>query len=191
MKSFLRALPALLPALTAPLPALLLCVQTAFAGATPAVANLPEGVQRVVFLGDSITHSGFYVACIETYFLTRHPDRSIEFINLGLSSETVSGLSEEGHAGGAFPRPDLHERLARVLAQTKPDLVFACYGMNDGIYLPYDATRAQAFALGIRRLRTAVLAAPARLVHLTPPPFDNVKGTNPHYAGVWSVTRQP
>lgn len=122
MKSFLRALPTLLPALTAPLPALLLCVQTAFAGATPAVANLPEGVQRVVFLGDSITHSGFYVACIETYFLTRHPDRSIEFINLGLSSETVSGLSEEGHAGGAFPRPDLHERLARVLAQTKPDL---------------------------------------------------------------------
>lgn len=25
--------------------------------------------------------------------------------------------------------------------------------MNDGIYLPYDATRAQAFALGIRRLQ--------------------------------------
>ncbi|MEN9635425.1 MAG: hypothetical protein RL077_3829 [Verrucomicrobiota bacterium] len=184
MKNFLRALPALRPALTTHLTALLFCGPAAFASATPAVANLPASVQRVVFLGDSITHSGFYVACIEAYFLTRHPERLIEFINLGLSSETVSGLSEDGHAGGAFPRPDLHERLARVLAQTKPDLVFACYGMNDGIYLPYEATRAQAFALGIARLRTAVLAVPARLVHLTPPPFDNGKGTNPHYAGV-------
>ena len=35
-----------------------------------------------------------------------------------------------------IPRPDLHERLERVLTQTKPDLVFARYGMNDGIYLP-------------------------------------------------------
>jgi len=33
-----------------------------------------------------------------------------EILNLGLPSETVSGLSEPNHAGGAFPRPDLHER---------------------------------------------------------------------------------
>src|SRR2546425_2764856 len=45
--------------------------------------------------------------------------RQIEFLNLGLPSETVSGLSEEGHAGGQFPRPDLLERLARVLARSE------------------------------------------------------------------------
>src|ERR1041385_874446 len=104
-------------------------------------AALPAHVKRVVFLGDSITYSGTYVAMVEAYFLTRRPDRVIEFINLGLPSETVSGLSEDGHAGGQFPRPDLHERLARVLKQTKPDLIFACYGMNDGIYLPLNEER--------------------------------------------------
>jgi hypothetical protein len=40
-------------------------------------------------------------------------------IDAGPPSETVSGLSEEGHAGGQFPRPDLVERLTRVLAVTK------------------------------------------------------------------------
>ena len=97
--------------------------------------------KRVVFLGDSITYSGAYGETIEAYFVTRFPDRAVEFINVGLPSETVSGLSEDGHAGGQFPRPDLHERLDRVLAQLKPDLIIACYGMNDGTYLPFDESR--------------------------------------------------
>ncbi|MEI2725571.1 MAG: hypothetical protein V9H26_19255 [Verrucomicrobiota bacterium] len=42
---------------------------------------------------------------------------------------------------GQFPRPDLHERLGRVLEKTKPDQVVACYGMNDGIYLPFSEER--------------------------------------------------
>ena len=100
-------------------------------------AEMLAGAGRVLFLGDSITYSGQYVELIEAYFVTRFPKRQIEFLNLGLPSETVSGLSEPGHAGGAFPRPDLHERLARVLEKTKPDVVIACYGMNDGIYLPF------------------------------------------------------
>jgi lysophospholipase L1-like esterase len=154
------------------------------AAATPSVATLPAPVRRVVFLGDSITYGGFYVAAIETYFLTRHPAAEVEFINVGLSSETVSGLSEDGHAGGAFPRPDLHERLARVLAQTKPDLVFACYGMNDGIYLPFAGERFAAFQSGLRRLRDAVLATGATLVHVTPPVYVDVKGAHPAYAAV-------
>src|SRR4051794_21696945 len=114
-------------------------------GAAPANhagrAALPVSVNRVVFLGDSITYAGMYVEFIESYFITRYPERAIEFINVGLPSETVSGLTEEGHAGGQFPRPDLHERLGRVLKATKPDLVFAYYGMNDGIYLPLNEER--------------------------------------------------
>ena len=86
-------------------------------------AALLQGVHRVVVLGDSITYSGEYVDFIDAYFATRFSDRSIEVLNLGLPSETVSGLSEEGHAGGQFPRPDLKERVARVLEKTKPDLV--------------------------------------------------------------------
>ncbi len=71
----------------------------------------PSGVRRVVFLGDSITYSGQYLEYVEARLRLNEPTNRLEFLNLGLPSETVSGLSEPGHAGGQFPRPGLHERL--------------------------------------------------------------------------------
>jgi len=130
------------------------------------------GVKKMVFLGDSITHSGQYISYFETHLRLKDPKRALEILNLGLPSETVSGLSEEGHAGGKFPRPDLHERLGRVLEKTRPDLVITCYGMNDGIYLPLDAARFQKFKDGLRRLRDEANKANAKVIHLTPPVFD-------------------
>jgi hypothetical protein len=91
-----------------------------------------------------------------------------------LPIETVSGLSEPGHAGGAFPRPDLHERLGRLLEKAKPGLIVACYGMNDGIYYPFGEERFQKFEDGIRRLRERAAAAGVQVIHVTPPTFDAV-----------------
>jgi hypothetical protein len=85
-------------------------------------AELPQE-QRILFLGDSITQGGGYIEIIEAALIAQHPDSDKIIIPLGLSSETVSGLSEEGHAGGKFPRPDLHERLDRALEKAKPQLV--------------------------------------------------------------------
>ena len=68
----------------------------------------------------------------------------------------------------------MHERLARVLAQTKPDVVVACYGMNDGIYYPFGEERFQKFQDGIRRLREQAASAGAKVLHITPPTFDPV-----------------
>lgn len=160
------------------------CSLGAEAGA--ATARLDPSSKRVLFLGDSITYSGAYTRFIETYFITRYPERSIEFINVGLSSENVSGLSEPGHGTKTvkFPRPDLHERLERVLAQTKPDLIFACYGMNDGIQLPFDPTRFAAFQSGIRRLRDAARKHDATIIHLTPPVYDSHQPDDPGYDDV-------
>lgn len=141
-------------------------------------------VKRIVFLGNSITWAGNYVNYVETYVMAQHPGRQLEFINVGLPSETVSGLSEEGHAEGKFPRPDLHERLGRVLQQTKPDLVFACYGMNDGIYLPFNAGRFAKFQEGIHWLHTEIEKTGARLIHITPPDYDQLRGKSEGYAAV-------
>lgn len=135
-------------------------------------ASNPAAARRILFLGDSITYAATWVQWVETACRLRHPAAPADFINLGLPSETVSGLSEAGHAGGAFPRPDLHERLERALSRIQPDLVVACYGMNDGIYFPYSDERAARHHDGLRRLRHATLAAGARIVHLTPPVFD-------------------
>ena len=137
-------------------------------------AKFLPGVKRILFLGDSITYDGRYAAYFETQWRLHFRDRPVEFINCGLPSETVSGLSEEGHAGGKFPRPDLHERLARVLKKTQPDLVFACYGMNDGIYLPFAEDRFGKFKDGMTKLHQQVETAGAKIIHLTPPVFDAV-----------------
>lgn len=130
--------------------------------------------QRIVFLGDSITYSGEYVEFFEAYARGQYPALELDIINLGLPSETVSGLSEPGHAGGQFPRPDLHERLDRALAKVKPDLIFACYGMNDGIYYPFAEERFAQFREGILKLREKAAAAGATVAHITPPVFDPV-----------------
>jgi lysophospholipase L1-like esterase len=140
---------------------------------TPGARALSGG-KRVVFLGDSITYAGEWVEFVEAYLRLQEPTATFDFVNLGLPSETVSGLSEPGHAGGAFPRPDLHERLDRALAKLRPDVLVACYGMNDGIYHPFGEERFEAFQSGMRRLREKAAGAGARVIHVTPPTFDPV-----------------
>ncbi|MCK3685128.1 SGNH/GDSL hydrolase family protein [Maribellus sp. YY47] len=147
--------------------------------------KIPDDVTRIVFLGNSITYQGKYIEYMEAYFRVHHPEKQYEFINVGLPSETVSGLSEENHAGGAFPRPDLHERLHRVLEKTKPDLVFANYGMNDGIYLEFDDTRFNKFREGILWLHGELEKTGAEIIHVTPPVFDERKGEA--YANVLDI----
>lgn len=145
---------------------------------------ISPATKRIVFLGNSITWAGTYVNEVEAYLRVQYPGRQLEIINVGLPSETVAGLSEAGHADGKFPRPDLHERLNRILEQTKPDVVFACYGMNDGIYLPFDTGRFQKFKEGINWLHAEVVKTGARLIHLTPPDYDEVKGKSFGYTNV-------
>ena len=94
-----------------------------------------------------------------------------KLINLGLPSETCSGLSEPAHP---FPRPNVHERIGRALKKMKPDLVFACYGMNDGIYYPFSEERFEKYRIGIQQIIEKVKASGARLILMTPPSFDPV-----------------
>ncbi len=148
-------------------------------GAEPAPEPAPGArdflaARRVVFLGDSITYGGEWVEFVETWLRLTYPGTEVELLNLGLPSETVSGLSEPGHAGGAFPRPGVHERLGRVLEKARPDLIVACYGMNDGIYYPWSEERAKAFQDSMRRLRERAAHQGVRVLHVTPPVFDPI-----------------
>ena len=127
---------------------------------------------RIAFLGDSITYDGRWPALVESALRATPQFADADIVNFGLPSETVSGLSEAGHAGGEFPRPCLHERLERVLAAFEPTLVLACYGMNDGIYLPPEQTRFKAFQNGILELKSAVEKHGARIIFITPPLYQ-------------------
>jgi lysophospholipase L1-like esterase len=127
--------------------------------------------QRVVFLGDSITQDGRYVEDIEACLIVDYPKMRVDVIKLGLSSETVEGLTEPAHP---FPRPNIHDRLDSALEKSRPDIVVACYGMNDGIYHPFSDERFQAYREGVRKLISEVKTAGATPVLMTPPPFDAV-----------------
>lgn len=136
----------------------------------PAEAAPPLGeARRVLVLGDSITAAGRYTAYLEGYFATRFPGREIAFLNLGLPSETVSGLSEPMHP---YPRPNVHERLERALAKVEPDVVVACYGMNDGIYAPFSEARLAKYQDGLLKLVSRCREGGLRVYLVTSPPFD-------------------
>ena len=130
----------------------------------------PRPKERVVFLGDSITQNGLYVRYLDAYLQTRFPDRDVEVINLGLSSETLAGTSEPDHP---YPRPDIHSRLARALELSRPTLVFVCYGMNDGLYAPPDPARIEPYRQGIETVAAAINQVGAAVIVGTPPPFDS------------------
>ena len=136
----------------------------------PSPRDLVLGAKRIVVLGDSITYGGGWVVPVIAWLEAEGWGGDV--INMSLSSETVSGLSEDGHAGGKFPRPDLHERLDRVLRVGRPDLVIACYGMNCGIYEPLEEARFTKFKDGMQRLHDAVEKTGAKIIHLTPPIYD-------------------
>jgi lysophospholipase L1-like esterase len=141
--------------------------------------TLLEQSGRIAFLGDSITAAGLYVAYFDAWLVSQRMEHTPTVIDAGLPSETVSGLSEEGHADGKFPRPDLAERLKRVLAATKPDLVIACYGINCAIYQPFDEGRFKKYQQGIEHLKAQVESAGAKLVLMTPPFYDDQRSPRP------------
>jgi len=148
----------------------LACLLPAAAADPLSPGDLVRDAKRIAVLGDSITQDGRWVADVAAWM--EEQGLTADVIDVGLSSETVSGLSEEGHAGGKFPRPNLFDRLDAVLRVTKPDLVLAMYGMNCGIYQPLDEGRFAKFKDGIERLHAAVEKTGAKIIHLTPPVYD-------------------
>lgn len=124
--------------------------------------------KTILFLGDSITRAGGYVRNIAAELAKQIPSNSWRVINHGQRSETLSDLSEAYHPGR---RPCVLTRLDKELADNKPDWVVACYGINDGIYHPFNEKRLEAYKTGVEAFIKKVQAAGARVILLTAPPF--------------------
>ena len=126
--------------------------------------------KKIVFLGDSITYKGEFLVTLESYMIS-NDHNGPKMLNLGLQSETCSGDSEPAHP---WPRPNVHERLQRLLDKVKPDLLVVNYGMNDGIYHPFDKKRFENYKAGINAIIEATenVDPEIRVILVTPPPFD-------------------
>lgn len=75
-------------------------------------------------IGDSITHAGRYLVYLETFYLTRFPDREIEMLNLGIAGDTASGALTRF----SWDIEPLHAGVASVM-----------FGMNDVTRSLYEA----------------------------------------------------
>jgi len=150
-----------------------------------------RGAHRMVFLGDSITQAGDYVADFDCWLFSRNLD--IEVLNLGLGSETAADLTDSENTGHktsfGFGRPAISERLERVLIETKPDILFVCYGMNDAGSLPPDEQGDKRFAEAVTRLREAALKSGVKHVVLCTPPVHDAKGDAAQKAHDENLTR--
>ena len=147
--------------------ALLFCL---FFAISAAYGEVFKDGETVCFFGDSITHGGRFHSIIYDYYLTRFPERTLHFVNAGVSGDS---------AGGA------QGRLTEDITEKKPTSVAVMFGMNDvnrGSYVADpDAQKkaAQQAALdGYRKNMEKLVArlrgeaGEPRLLFITPSPFD-------------------
>jgi len=126
---------------------------------------------RVVFLGDSITHGGSFHQYLDYMYATRCPDRTVTMFNAGWGGSMASYQKGEGV---------FEEDVARL----KPTVVSTMYGMNDcwlSHWMRENATerdkklRAQAqekYAESMTNLFARIAALGARQIVMVPSPYD-------------------
>ena len=81
----------------------------------PNISNL----RKIIFVGDSITHGGFYHAYFQIELALRFPEKRQYAVNKGLSGNTSAQLRKQLH---------------KIVLQEKPDTVFVMVGINDLIF---------------------------------------------------------
>lgn len=95
----------------------------------PELLPLTKG-QRIVFLGDSITHHGHWVSALEMLLMVTRPELQLTFVNAGIGGDRVAhGLA----------------RLKDDVVAMKPDVVTVLFGMNDAGYVAEDARLLQTY----------------------------------------------
>lgn len=127
-------------------------------------------MENIVLIGDSITDGGTFPALVES-FARINGRTEFEYINLGVSSENTTALTEEGHP---FPRPCVFNRLDRILQQVEGTWATVMYGENDAVYQPFSAERFERYQQGITRLVDRLKYAGFRVALMTPTPFDPI-----------------
>ena len=78
---------------------------------------------RAVFLGNSITHAGYYESYIWLYYMTHFPDRKVYVLNGGSGGDVVG---------------QMNARFEDDILPMDPNIVILTFGMNDSGYFGTD-----------------------------------------------------
>lgn len=87
--------------------------------------------ERVVFVGNSITHGGHYHSYIWLYYMTRFPEMSITIFNGGVGGDSAW---------------DIKERMEQDVFSKNPTYLSMTFGMNDVGYFDFWKDNAQEIA---------------------------------------------
>ena len=102
----------------------LLFVLVLWAAVQTTAQELPPFQQgdRVAFVGNSITHAGYYESYIWLYYMTRFPDRKLTILNAGAGAE-VAG--------------QMNDRMEEDVLRMDPNIIVLTFGMNDSGYMEF------------------------------------------------------
>lgn len=142
-----------------------------FAAALPCFAAEPfelKNGDRVVLLGGTFIEREGNHGYLETALTIAWPDRKLVFRNLGWSGDTVWADSR-----GLFDPPtEGHKRMIALITELKPTVIFLAYGSNESFA---GEPGIAPFIKQYERLCDDVKSTNARLVFVTPPPFERPK----------------
>ncbi|MBE7177638.1 MAG: SGNH/GDSL hydrolase family protein [Mucilaginibacter polytrichastri] len=77
---------------------------------------------RVAFMGNSITHAGYYESYVWLYYMTHFPEEKIRVFNVGTGGDVVG---------------QMNARFDGDLLPLKPNVMFLTFGMNDSGYFEF------------------------------------------------------
>lgn len=133
--------------------------------------SLVEGVdslRSVVFLGNSITHRCQYSQYIEDFYLTRYPEKKMQYHTAGVAGDKVE---------------DALLRFNADVARYKPDVVTILLGMNDASYRRFDINIFETYKKEMLSLLDSIERIGATPVLMSPTMFDSQYGIRTPWLG--------
>jgi lysophospholipase L1-like esterase len=119
--------------------------------------GLKDG-DRVIWIGDSITHQCQYTQYVEDFFYTRYPKMRLHFRNAGVSGDVAA---------------DALNRFEDDIASFKPTVATVLLGMNDGRYQDFSPEIFQTYARDMTTLLDKLDALKVRVFLMSPTMFDH------------------
>lgn len=113
---------------------------------------------RIIWIGDSITHQCQYTQYVEDFFYTRYPKLRLHFRNAGVSGDRAA---------------DVLNRFDDDIASFKPTVATVLLGMNDGAYQDYSPELFQSYARDMTKLLDRLDELKVRVFLMSPTMFDH------------------
>lgn len=130
----------------------------------PAAAAKPPGLglkdgDRIIFIGDSITHQCLYTQYVENFFYTRYPAMRLHFRNAGVGGDRAA---------------DALDRFDDDIAAFKPTIATVLLGMNDAGYRDFDRDAFSVYERDMIRLIDRLDGLKCRVILMSPTMFDHL-----------------